>query len=102
ARTSGHKVADVALEARLARRDLLEQRCLAGVAERTARALVLFEHRDVVALGRQRRIGQAGGSGADDGDALPPPPAPIRKQRLAASGAGDHATDPRPAAPFAS
>src|SRR5262249_35204443 len=38
-RARGKEVADVARETRLARRDLLEQRCLAGVAKRAAGAL---------------------------------------------------------------
>src|SRR5262249_53486704 len=99
-RARGKEVADVALEARLARRDLLEQGRLAGVAKCAARALVLFEHRNLVALGHQRRIGQAGRSGADDGDALAARRPRMGNPRLAAAAGVAPATAARPAAHF--
>ena len=63
-------VVDVARKACVARLDLLEQRRLAGIAEAAAGALGLLEHRHRVAVGDQRRVGEAGGPGADHGDAF--------------------------------
>src|SRR5262249_56298755 len=65
-----------------------------------AGARVLFEAGPLVAGGHQRRIGQAGGSRADDGNALPARRPPIGEHRLAAGGTVDYATDARPAAHF--
>src|SRR5262249_57623556 len=73
---------------------------LAGVAKGAARTRVLFEPRPLVARRHQRRVGQAGGSGADDRDALPARRPPLGEHRLAAGGTVDHATDARPAAHF--
>src|SRR5262245_44871941 len=49
----GDEVGDIALEAVLARRDLLEQRGFAGIAKRAARARILLEHRHLVSIGDQ-------------------------------------------------
>src|SRR5262249_5177955 len=98
ARARRDEIADVAIEARLIRRDLLEQRRLAGIAKRASRSRILLEHRDVVSFRHQRCVGQAGGAGADDCDALAVRRPAIRKRSFATGGGIDHAADARPAA----
>ena len=92
------QIGDIALEALLVRLDLLEQRRLAGVAERAAGARLLLEHRHRVALGDERRIGQSGRAGADHRDALAARRLRSANNGLAAGRAVDHAADARAAA----
>src|SRR4029453_724866 len=98
ANAGGDEVGDITLEAVLARRALLEQRGLAGIAKRAARARILLEHRDLVSLGDQRRVGEAGRAGADHRNALAARRVWIGEHRLAAGGAVDYAADARAAA----
>src|ERR1019366_560739 len=67
---SARQVGDVGGERHLARLDLLEERRLAGEAERAARSGLALEDGDGVALRYERGVGEAGRAGADDGDAL--------------------------------
>ena len=61
---------------------------------------VFLEHRDVVAFGYQRRVGQAGRAGADHGDALATRGLRRCKHGLASGGAVDDAADAGAAAHF--
>src|SRR5207249_8662819 len=66
----GDELRHIAVEWLLFGDDFLEQRRLAGIAERAAGTIFALEHGDAVPFRNQRGIGQAGGSGADHGDAL--------------------------------
>ena len=61
---------DVAVERGLVGDHLLEQRRLAGIAERAARPAVALEHRHRVGAGDEGRVGEPGRPRPDDGDAL--------------------------------
>src|SRR5205823_9783476 len=90
---SRDQIGNVTREAPLAGLDFLEQRRLGRGAQGAASLRLFFEYGHAVTLSDQRRIGQSGGTGADDRDTFSAGCLRGGEHYLPSSGAVDHAAD---------